>query len=247
MATPKCTPRPDGEATDQFAADQLADLTSAPQTVRRVCFRIKGGGGVFAMIVISHDRKNICVGIGKVFSPDSPKDFTWLYRSSRLSECKCFGLKLNKLGKMFSTCLRIWIPTLWRLKMRADPTQLDLDSGAKMFNNCFHVISNNSGQWFFYVVSSVFDVHLYFGGKKDEPRWASMFEMDETTSLFSRKMCPENLQCLGSTRGIRIEGWYNWRRHLEDIKGVCNPASPNTPKKSRISMYIELSQHYKMI
>lgn len=46
MAKPEFTPRPDGEATEEFAADQLADLTSAPQTVRRVCCRMTGGGVV---------------------------------------------------------------------------------------------------------------------------------------------------------------------------------------------------------
>ena len=103
--------------------------------------------------------------------PDSPKDFTWLYRSSRLSECKCLGLKLNKLGKMFSTCLRIWIPTLWHFKMTADPTQLDLDSGAKMFTDCFHLISNTSGAMIFLCGFQRFWCSPLFWG---DERWTTL-------------------------------------------------------------------------
>ena len=71
MAKPEFTPRPDGEATEEFAADQLADLTSAPQTVRRVCCRMTGGGGGSQLSQFHMIGQNLRWDL-----PDSPKDFT---------------------------------------------------------------------------------------------------------------------------------------------------------------------------
>ena len=118
----------------------------------------------------------------------------------------------------------------------------DMNSNLVTFKN--ESWSNTVGSWF-----RGEDVHWLF--PCDFKHFGAMiflcgFKRFWCSPLFwGDERCPENLQCLGSTRGIRIEGWYNWRRHLEDVKGFCNPASPNTQKNNQNIHYIELSQQHQ--